>query len=232
MMVSGLASAIPASLVVLYVRDLLQAPAAAEGWVLGLYFAAAALGMPLWVRAVRRFGLVRCWFFGMWLSIAAFAGAAMLGPGDLPVFAFICVAAGLALGADLVVPPSLLAGLIQRRNVGPSTAAAAEPRAGHDAGHRVTLPEAHGGVEGLWFGWWNFAMKLTLALAAGLALPLLQWLGYRTGMRDAASLSALALSYALLPCAIKATAALLLWTLRDAWPWAASGVPPTSQETP
>jgi glycoside/pentoside/hexuronide:cation symporter, GPH family len=202
--VSGLASAVPASLVVLYVRDLLQAPAAAEGWVLGLYFAAAALGMPLWVRAVRRFGLIRSWWVGMWLSIAAFAGAALLGPGDLAIFAFICIASGLALGADLVVPPALLAGLIQRRDHHAAQDTAANAR----------------GVEGLWFGWWNFAMKLTLAAAAGIALPLLQWLGYRTGARDEASLAALALCYAALPCAIKALSAVLLWMNRHAWPWA------------
>jgi GPH family glycoside/pentoside/hexuronide:cation symporter len=219
-MVSGLASAVPASLVVLYVRDLLQTPGAAEGWLLGLYFAAAALGMPLWVRAVRRFGLVRCWLAGMALSITAFAGAGTLGPGDLPAFAVICVAAGLALGADLVVPPSLLAGLIQKHGQGDD-----EPVRAADRGpDHLHAPHEARGVEGLWFGWWNFASKLTLALAAGLALPLLQWLGYRPGARDDASLSALAFSYAFLPCAIKAAAALLLWMQRDAWPSAAIGV--------
>jgi len=205
---SGLASAIPASLVVLYVRDLLQAGGAAEGWVLGLYFAAAAAAMPLWVRSVRRFGLLRPWFAGMCIAIAAFAGAAALGPGDLALFAVICIASGLALGADLVVPPALLAGLIQRRR-----AASESPEAsGQDAA----------GVEGLWFGWWSFANKLTLALAAGLALPLVQWLGYRPGARDEGSLAALAICYALLPCGIKAIAALWLWTHRETWPWAAS----------
>lgn len=202
---SGLASAIPASLVVLYVRDLLQAGGAAEGWVLGLYFAAAAAGMPLWVRSVRRFGLLRPWFAGMGLAIAAFAGAAALGPGDIAVFAVICVASGLALGAELVVPPAMLAGLIQRRQ-----RAEAPPGAGAD----------ETGVEGLWFGWWSFASKLTLALAAGLALPLVQWLGYRPGARDEGSLAALAICYALVPCGIKAVAALFLWMQRDTWPWA------------
>ena len=200
MVVSGLASAIPASLVVLYVRDLLQAGAAAEGWLLGLYFAAAALGMPLWVRAIRRFGLVRPWLLGMGLSIVAFAGAAALGPGDLALFTVICLASGLALGADLVVPPALLAGLIQRQ---------AAP-----AG--VGAP----GIEGLWFGWWNFALKLTLAGAAGLALPLVQWLGYSPGARSDAALVALAFCYAGLPCLAKAAAAALLWRHRGAWPWA------------
>ncbi len=214
---SGLASAIPASLVVLYVRDLLQAGAAAEGWVLGLYFAAAAAAMPLWVRAVRRFGLLRPWFAGMWIAIAAFAGAAALGPGDIALFAVICVASGLALGADLVVPPALLAGLIQRRGmVGPA---------------RPGCAEEAPGVEGLWFGWWSFASKLTLAAAAGVALPLVQWLGYSPGARDDGSLAALAICYAALPCGIKACAALMLWWSRAAWPWAAEARAETAPTT-
>jgi Na+/melibiose symporter-like transporter len=214
-LVSGFASAIPASLVVLYVRDVLQAGAAAEGWLLGLYFLAAALGMPLWVRAVRRFGLVGPWLVGMGMAVAAFAGAAALGPGDVAIFAFICLASGLALGADLVVPPALLAGLIRHR------AGAPDRQSAQGTGVEGTGGEGPG-VEGLWFGWWNFAMKLTLAAAAGLALPLVQALGYTPGGREESSLFALAFCYALLPCFVKAAAAVLLWIHRDAWPWAAA----------
>ena len=60
---------------------------------------------------------------------------------------------------------------------------------------------------GAYFGWWNFATKLNLALAAGLSLPLLQWMGYEPGARDDASLKALSLAYCLLPCALKLLAA-------------------------
>ena len=51
---------------------------------------------------------------------------------------------------------------------------------------------------------------LDVALAAGLALPLLQWLGYTPGRTDDTSLRALSLSYCLLPCALKLVAAALL----------------------
>jgi Na+/melibiose symporter-like transporter len=101
-------------------------------------------------------------------------------------FAVVCVASGLALGADLALPGALLAGVIQR--------------AGH-SGH----------AEGAYFGWWNFATKLNLALAAGLALPLLAAFGYAPGARDAGALQALALAYGLLPCALKLLAAALLF---------------------
>jgi Na+/melibiose symporter-like transporter len=71
----------------------------------------------------------------------------------------------------------------------------------------------HGRAEGAYFGWWNFATKLNLALAAGLALPVLGWLGYTPGTSDAAALQTLSLAYCLLPCALKLLAATLLYTL-------------------
>jgi len=187
-LLNGVASAIPATLVIFFIRDRLQAPAW-EPLFLGSYFAAGALSMPLWVRAVRRHGLLRCWLAGMALNIAAFVWAARLGGGDTAAFAAICLASGAALGADLAIPGALLAGVIGR--------------AGHALRH-----------EGSYFGWWTCANKLNLALAAGLALPALQALGYAPGTRDEAGLASLALVYAAVPCLLKAGAATLLWLHR------------------
>jgi Na+/melibiose symporter-like transporter len=50
-----------------------------------------------------------------------------------------------------------------------------------------------------------------LALAAGLALPLLQWWGYTPGNQSEQALAALTWAYCLLPCALKLLAASLLW---------------------
>ena len=54
---------------------------------------------------------------------------------------------------------------------------------------------------------------LNLALAAGVALPLLGSLGYAPGARDAHALQTLTWAYCLLPCALKLLAAGLLYTL-------------------
>jgi GPH family glycoside/pentoside/hexuronide:cation symporter len=97
-------------------------------------------------------------------------------------FLVVCALSGLALGTDLALPGALLAGVIAQ------------------AGDR-------GRAEGAYFGWWNFATKLNLALAAGLALPLLGWFGYAPGARDAAALQALTIAYCLLPCLLKLAAA-------------------------
>jgi glycoside/pentoside/hexuronide:cation symporter, GPH family len=190
--VNGIASAVPATLVLFFIRDKL-ALGAYEPLFLFSYFAAGALSMPLWVRAVPRVGLARLWLAGMLLAIAAFVWAAALSSGSLGGYLAVCIASGLALGADLALPSAMLAGVIQR------------------AGHG-------GRSEGAYFGWWNFATKLNLALAAGLALPLLAAAGYTPGARDAQALSALTLAYCLLPCVLKSIAAALLWRLWMRWP--------------
>lgn len=190
-MLGGIASAVPATLLLFFVRDRLQAPGW-EGALLATYFAAAALSLPLWVRLVPRWGLARCWAAGMALAVACFSGAGALGVGDAPLFLLICVASGLALGADLAFPGALLA--------------------------RVQSPGGQGaGDAGTAFGWWASATKLNLALAAGVALPLLQWAGYAPGVRDADALQVLGWAYGLLPCVLKLLALAALWRWRHSW---------------
>ncbi|WP_294769324.1 MFS transporter [uncultured Rhodoferax sp.] len=186
--VNGIASAVPATLMLFFVQDRLLAPARMEPLFLGSYFVCAALALPLWLRLVPRLGLARTWLAGMLLSIAVFVWAAQLGPGDHLAFGLVCALAGTALGTDLALPGALLAGCIA------------------ESGDQ-------GRTEGAYFGWWNFATKLNLALAAGVALPLLGLWGYTPGTRDPAALQALTTAYCLLPCALKVLAAGLLYTL-------------------
>ncbi|MGH6623700.1 MAG: MFS transporter [Burkholderiaceae bacterium] len=181
---NGIAAAIPASLVLFFVADRLQLEAQ-SGLFLGLYFAAGALSMSLWAKLAKSWPLPKVWLAGMIASIAAFVGSYWLGAGDFAAFAFICALSGAALGADLALPPALLARVIDAN--------------GHQGAH-----------EGAYFGLWNFVNKLNLALAAGIALPTLALLGYAPGARDPGALNALAVAYALLPCLLKLAAAALL----------------------
>jgi len=185
-MVNGIATALPATLILFFVQDRLQAPPAMEAWFLGSYFLAAALALPAWLRIVRRWGLERAWLAGMLLAVAVFAFAARLGPGDANAFLAVCVLSGMAMAADLALPGALLAGVIARQS---------------------------NEASGRFFGWWNLATKLNLALAAGLALPLLASFGYAPGSRSTEGLQALTWAYCLLPCALKLLAASLLYFL-------------------
>lgn len=185
---NGIASALPATLLLFFAQDRLEAPAVMEPVFLGVYFVMAALSIPLWLQAVARWGLVRSWLTSMGLAVAVFAGVALLGAGDSLWFVLACALTGVAFGADLVAPSALLAGTID------------------------TLGE-RGRSEGSYFGWWNLAAKLNLALAAGVALPVLQAWGYSPGSRTPEALHALTWAYCLLPCLFKLLAAGLLYTL-------------------
>ena len=189
-MLNGIASAVPATLVLFFIQDRLQAPATLEPLFLGSYFLSAALAIPLWLAAVRRLGLARSWLAGMLLAMAVFIWASQLGAGDVLPFALVCALSGAALGADLALPGALLAGVVQAGQA------------------RVPALAA-----GAYFGWWNFATKLNLALAAGLALPLLGLFGYAPGVREAGALNVLTLAYCVLPCVLKAMAAASLYVL-------------------
>lgn len=188
--VNGMASAIPATLVLFFVRDRLQTPAGSEALFLLLYFAAAGLAMPLWQSTMARIGLVKTWGIAMVMATAAFAVTASLGSGDSIWFAVVCVGSGMALGADLCVPQAMLAQWLNAPNA----------HAKSD-----TLPRK----DGVYFGWWNVVSKGNLALAAGVALPLLGVMGYVPGAPD--NTQALAWVYGALPCVLKVTAAGLLW---------------------
>jgi len=182
---NGIASAIPATLFLFFVADVLGLEQK-SGLFLALYFISAALALPLWVRLAAGIGKRRAWLASMMLAIAAFVWAYTLGSGDLLAFALISAASGAALGADLALPPALLADAIEA--------------------------DRARGAEGAYFGIWNLVTKLNLALAAGLALPLLEWLGYRPGLANAGA--ALAAMYCLLPCALKVLAIAGLARLR------------------
>ena len=180
-MLNGTASAVPATLVLFFIQDRLQAPSSLEPLFLGSYFLAAALSIPLWLAVVKRIGLARAWLVGMALAIAVFSLATQVSSGQTTVFLVICALSGIALGTDLALPGALLAGVIQRNG---------------DSGK----------LEGAYFGWWNFAIKLNLALAAGLALPLLGLFGYAPGARSPEALNALVIAYCVLPCVLKLAA--------------------------
>jgi Na+/melibiose symporter-like transporter len=185
-LVNGIASAVPATLILFFVQDRLQAPAAMEPVFLGSYFVCAALALPLWLKVVNRLGLALTWALGMTLALLVFAFAAQLEAGDSAAFVLVCALSGVAMGTDLTLPAALLNG-------------------------RIEANGDRGQAEGAYFGWWAFTTKLTLALAAGLALPLLSWWGYTPGARGADALQTLTWAYCLLPCVLKALALALLY---------------------
>ena len=177
---NGLASALPATLVMFYVAHVLAAEHLA-GAFLALYFVSALIGLPLWIARARQVGPLVAWRQGMWIAAAGFIVAPFLGAGDLWPFALLCIVTGLALGSDLALPAAVLAQLTDARRPHAPTAGSA-------------------------FGLWNLVAKLSLALAAGIALPLLELSGFVAGQSN----GALALLYGGLPLFGKLLAIALL----------------------
>ncbi len=183
-LLNGLALSIAATLALFFIADVIGLPQWG-GAFLALYFVGGALCLPLWVWLGNRIGKPDAWLLSMLLSCLAFVWAALLGAGDGWQYACVCLLSGLALGADLALPPALLA----------------------DA-----IPPQQRGATGSYFGYWSLLAKLSLALAAGVALPLLSLLDYRPG--GGTGLLALSLVYALLPCGLKLLAAGVLLASR------------------
>jgi Na+/melibiose symporter-like transporter len=181
-LLNSTANGLTATLFLLFVEHVLRTPERA-GLLLLVYFLCGVASVPLWVFLSRRFGKHRCWAAAMALCSLFFLAVPLLGPGDFAPFLLVCAATGLCLGADLALPGSMQADV-------------------------VDLDRARGGGEraGLFFALWAMATKLALALAVGLAFPLLDLLGFRPGAGE--GLWALSALYAAAPIAIKLSAIL------------------------
>ena len=144
----------------------------------------------MWSRFAEVAGERKVLIIGMVLSIAAFALAVKLGPGDTWAFGLICLASGAALGADMTLLPALFA--------------------------RRMATVSPGASEG--FGLWSFVSKFTLALTAVSLLPLLENGGFRAGQENSEdALRLLSLLYGALPCALKLLAIALLASIKLEW---------------
>lgn len=175
---SMLASSIPAILVIFFVRDYLQAPVYI-GLFLSLYFLSGAFGMVIWSRLSQKWDdKLKAWLFAMILAVLSFIWVLLLNPGDLVAYALICIISGFAFGAELSLPPSILADYIalQKREK----------------------------ESGFLYSQLTLLTKLSLAGATAAVFPILDSAGFKPAdVNDKSSLSVLVICYGLVPCLIK-----------------------------
>ena len=178
--------AVTSTLFLFFVESRLQSPGSA-GFLLLIFFLSAALTVPVWGYLAEVYRPKLVLLIGMVVSICAFGFVLALQAGDVLFFALICIVSGAALGADLTILPAMFA-----RRMSQISPVAAEG-----------------------FGLWSFVSKFTLAFAAVLLLPTLEYFGFRSGMQNSdVSLSLLSNLYAGVPCLLKLLAIIVLYSTK------------------
>lgn len=174
-LINSLPVAITSTLFLFFVEDRLQL-ADKAGPLLILFFLCAGLSVPFWAKLSIKIGGKQTLLIAMPLSILGFVGAAFLVEGNITGFAAICIASGVALGADMVVLPTMFSVALNKAGLKASAA----------------------------FGIWSFAGKLGLALAAFIVLPLLSQKGFVPGQANSQeALATLNTAYAIIPSILK-----------------------------
>ena len=198
---NSVANALPATLFLLFVSHVLQT-SQYSGLLLMVYFLSGVIGLPWWLWLARRLDKSRSWTLALLLSIAGFVWVPLLGSGDIGWFIAICAVSGFALGADMALPASIQADIAQ---------------------HMQQQGNPH---TGLLFGFWGLLTKLALALAVGIAFPLLDWAGFEqnASTQTTAAWMTLLVLYAGLPVLLKGWVIWRMWRFpfsaidfRDCW---------------
>ena len=187
---NGFGNSLAASLFLFYAGQRLGL-ADERGPLLLVFFVAGVFGIPFWTWLARRTSKHRSWCLAMVFAILVFWPTPFLPEGALVPFAIICVLSGLSLGADITLPAAVAADVIDV-----DTARTGEQRSG------------------TYFALWGLATKMSLALTAALALPLLAWVGFdadNSAASSATSLTLLAFLYGWGPIVMKAAAVWLMW---------------------
>lgn len=186
-LLSQFASSIPAVMVLFFIQDYLGA-ATYTGLFLFLYFISGAAFMAIWVKLAAHYGKIESWALSIVLTALTFIWAFFLQDGDILAYGLICALSGIALGADLALPPAILADRISDQN----------------KEHEATQHYAA----------FSFIPKFAMACASGFTFIMLGLNGFAPGEDSNSNTDLTVITlYALIPCALKIIAAILLWIL-------------------
>ena len=189
--INGLANGLPPALFVFYVNSVLKSPEF-TGILLFLYFLGALVGVPLWIFISNKFDKHRVWCYAMIYSCFVFIFVLFLKEYDLIFFAIICILSGLALSADLAIPSSIQADIIDLEYL--------------KTGKRLT---------GQFFAFWGLVSKAAIAISTGMALILLDIIGFKSDENNGKNiLFAVSFIYAGLPIILKLFSIYLMWNFK------------------
>jgi len=146
-----------------------------------IYFGSAIMLTPLWLILSSRLSKMVAWRLALSISVAAFLPVLVLQPDQTCWFVLVCVLTGGTLAADLAIPPSIQADVLEL--------------------DRKTTQSRRSGAA---FALWSMVTKLALAVAVGGAFSGLYCLGVEVadGINQAESRPLLAL-YVAIPVLLK-----------------------------
>ena len=186
--INGAANGMPASLFLFFVNNRLETPGLG-GLLILIYFVSAIVCIPVWMVLCKKISKHRLWCYAMIYASIIFAFTIFLGSGNWIAFLAICILSGFALGADLALPSSMQADLVDLELL--------------RSGSRRT---------GAFFSIWSVATKAAVAISSGMGLIILSWSGFTSvGDNTELSLFTLSILYAGVPIVLKLLAVYFIW---------------------
>lgn len=153
-LLNAFANGLPAILIILFVENIISGEEHVGPYLLA-YFLSGLVGLPVWVKLAKRIGKHKSWCIAMVWACLVFAFIPFVGEGDTVLFMTISILTGFAVGADLALPSSMQADVID-----------------------VDYAETGEQRSGLYFALWGMMTKLSLTFAAGIAFLLLDWVNW------------------------------------------------------
>ena len=146
---------------------------------LSIYFISAFIGLPFVYMLASKYNKKRIWTSFIILACICFLPVVFLSNNSTTLFMVICIISGFCLSADLIIPSSIQADIIyneqqKNKNV----------------------------LVGKIYSVWSFIQKLSLALSAGVCLPLLGYFGFNPSEVNT-QLLPLSFAYGIIPIILR-----------------------------
>lgn len=184
-LINAVAVSIPSATVIFYVEDVLEFKEN-FGVFLAIYFLSGCLFISLWKNLAQKFGKIKIWIISIFGSVITFVFAYFLDAQSANYFYLVCFFSGMFLGADLIMPPAIIADLTENKKDQISS----------------------------YFSLWNMFAKLGLMIASSSSLLILGSFNYQPGGLEKNGIEAISFVYAILPCLLKILVIFLLFAFQ------------------
>ena len=146
---------------------------------LSIYFISAFIGLPFVYMLASKYNKKRIWTSFIILACICFLPVVFLSNNSTTLFMVICIISGFCLSADLIIPSSIQADIIYKEQQKNKSV-----------------------LVGKIYSVWSFIQKLSLALSAGVCLPLLGYFGFNPSEVNT-QLLPLSFAYGIIPIILR-----------------------------